>query len=301
MSADFCKSTSRICVNYIGCLNSIRRTDRPIREVNNLQSILKQLTRNEEKFIHARNKRGVYDYVGGVSKILFGALDAEDANYYTNKISQLQCEQLDFLNLSKEQITVVKCTLRPVNSTLLTVSESEQCLSKWLEEMANHINGQNEEIKQIFGWYSLVPTINEHSIQLSRAIDECRREYEILIDAVVSSHKGVIQPQLLTLAQIFEQVKLRRDDMPSNLSLPVPTSATYQYLLLKIVSIDVYLQGKFFAYVVRLPLTNNVSCNLYHVLPFPIRAKGAYSKFIIIYPEYEYLIMDTGKRFFSRL
>ena len=75
-------------------------------------------------------------------------------------------------------------------------------------------------------------------MQLERAI-ECRREYEILIDAVVNAHKGVMQPQLITPAQIFEQVKLSHDDMPSDLSLPVPTSATYQYLLLRIVSIDV--------------------------------------------------------------
>jgi hypothetical protein len=94
----------------------------------------------------------------------------------------LESEQLDFLKLSKEQITVVKSTLRSMNSTLLTVSENELCLSKGLEEMANHINVQNEEIKEMFGSYSLVLSINEHSMQLSKAIDECRREYEILID-----------------------------------------------------------------------------------------------------------------------
>jgi hypothetical protein len=60
-----------------------------------------------------------------------------------------------------------------------------------------------KKIKEMFGSYSIVLTINEHSIQLSRAIDECRREYEILTDAVVNSHKGVIQPQLITPAQIF--------------------------------------------------------------------------------------------------
>jgi hypothetical protein len=189
----------------------------------------------------------------------------------TDKILQLETEQLDFLKLSKEQITVVKSTIMSMNSTILTVSENERCLFKGLEEMAKHINVQNEEIKEMFGSYSLVLTINEHSMQLSRSINECRKEYEILIDAVVNSHKGVIQRQLIAPAKIFEQVKLSREDMASDLSLPVPTSATYQYLLLRIVSIDVYLQGKFLVYVIRLPLTNNVSYNLYHVLPFPIK------------------------------
>ena len=41
-------------------------------------------------------------------------------------------------------------------------------------------------------------------MQLYKAIDECRREYEILIDAVIDSQRGVIQPQLITPAQILE-------------------------------------------------------------------------------------------------
>ena len=61
------------------------------------------------------------------------------------------------------------------------------------------------EIKEMFTGYSLL-TINERATQLNRAIDECRREYEISINAV-DSQKGVIQPQLITPAQILEQVK----------------------------------------------------------------------------------------------
>jgi len=98
------------------------------------------------------------------------------------------------LKLSKEQITVVKSTLRSVNSTLHTVYENEKFLSKGMEEMAKHISEQDGEFKEMISVYSLLLTINKHSIQLSRAIDECRREYEILIDAVVNSQKGIIQP-----------------------------------------------------------------------------------------------------------
>jgi hypothetical protein len=228
-------------------------------------------------------------------------LDNKDANYYTDKISHLEKEQLDFLRLSKEHITVVKTTLRSINSTLLTVSENEKSLSKCLEDMAKHVSEQDGEIKEMFYAYSLLLTIHEHSIQLNRAIDECRREYEILVDAVVNSQKGIIQPQLLSPAQVLEQVKLSQADMPSDLQLPIPTSATFQHLLLRIISIDVFLKGKIFVDVIRLPLSNNVIYNLYHILPLPIKIKGTDSKFTFIEPENDYLLKDTAKRFFTRL
>ena len=42
---------------------------------------------------------------------------------------------------------------------------------KWL------VNEQDGEIKEMFNAYSLLLTINEHAMQLNRAIDECRRAY----------------------------------------------------------------------------------------------------------------------------
>jgi len=78
------------------------------------------------------------------------------------------------------------------------ISENEKSLGKGLEEMAKHVNEQDGEIKEMFTAYSLLLTINEHALQLNRAIDECHRECEILIAAVVNSQKGVFQPQLVT-------------------------------------------------------------------------------------------------------
>ena len=97
-----------------------------------------------------------------------------------------------------------------------------------MEEIAKHVNEQDGEIKEMFTAYSLLLIINEHAMQLNRAIDECRREYEILIDAVIDSQKGVIQLQLITPALILEQVKHSQADIPSDISLPIPTSAAYQ-------------------------------------------------------------------------
>ena len=95
------------------------------------------------------------------------------------------------MKLSREQISVVKTTPRSVNSTLLTVLENEK-ISKSLEGMVKHVNEQDREAKEMFTAFSLMLAMNEHTMQLNRAIDECRREYEILIDVVIDSQRGVI-------------------------------------------------------------------------------------------------------------
>jgi len=75
-------------------------------------------------------------------------LDNEDINYYTNKITHSENEQLDSLKLTKEQIMLAKTTFRSINSALLTVSDNEGLLSKAVEEMAMHINEQVEKLRK---------------------------------------------------------------------------------------------------------------------------------------------------------
>jgi hypothetical protein len=81
-----------------------------------LKLLVRQLTRVEDKD-HSCFKRRAFSFVGRISKILFGTMESKYASYYAEKISSLGKEQIDFLKLSKEQITVVKSTLRSMTST----------------------------------------------------------------------------------------------------------------------------------------------------------------------------------------
>jgi hypothetical protein len=71
---------------------------------------------------------------------------------------------MEFLRLSREQITVVKSTLRSSNSTVLVVSDNEGILSKGLEDVAKDINKQDGEVKRMFMASSMMLTVNERSI-----------------------------------------------------------------------------------------------------------------------------------------
>jgi hypothetical protein len=131
----------------------------------------------------------------------FDTLDNGDANYYSDKINSLEKEEMEFLRLSKEEITVVKSMVRSLNSTLLAVSHNKRIWSKGLEDMAKHINKQDGEVK-MFKASSMTLTANEHSMHLNRAIDECRREYEILIDAILIRKKEYFNHKLLHVPRL---------------------------------------------------------------------------------------------------
>ena len=117
----------------------------------------------------------------------------------------------------------------------------------------------------------------------------------------MNTQKGVLQPQIITPAQIMNLMKASQADMPPEMSLPLPLSAAYHHLVLRIIDFEVFLRGNFLVYIIRLPLTNSINYNLYHVFPLPIQVRNTESKFIFLLPAREYLLMDTAKQYFARL
>jgi hypothetical protein len=115
----------------------------------------------------------------------------------------------------------------------------------------------------------------------------------------LNSQKGILQPQIIKPAQIIKHMKASQADMPPELFFFF--FLAYHHLVLRIIDSDVFLKGDFLVYIIRLPLTNSINYNLYHVLPLPIQVKNTQSKFIFLLPELEYLLTDTAKQYFARL
>jgi hypothetical protein len=81
---------------------------------------------------------------------------------------------------------------------------------------------------------SLLLLVNEYSARLDRALGKCSRDYNILIEAIMNAHNGIIQPHIVTPSQIMNQTKLNQAVIASDLSLPIPFSAAYHNVVLRI-------------------------------------------------------------------
>jgi len=141
--------------------------------------------------------------------------------------------------------------------------------------------------------------VSEQNMQLETALSECWREYNILIDAILNSQKGIQQPHIITPAQIVKQMKASQADIPSELTLPIPLSATYQNLNAYIFDLDVLIRNNFLVYVIRLPLTNHVRYNIPRS-PVTHSDKG-YRYPVYLHPAGTYLFMDIARRYYARL
>jgi hypothetical protein len=87
-----------------------------VKYIDNLKDLVAEYLTDNQKS-DRRCKRGILNFVGEISKILFGTLTQPDARNYKH-ITELENEHREFLHLSNEQMTLIKTTIISINTTL---------------------------------------------------------------------------------------------------------------------------------------------------------------------------------------
>ncbi|KAL4153932.1 hypothetical protein QTP88_001765 [Uroleucon formosanum] len=73
-----------------------------------------------------RVRRGLFNAVGRVSKVLFGVCSDEDAEFLNSKISELSNARTDTLNILEAETRIVRATVTDINSTLTAISKERK-------------------------------------------------------------------------------------------------------------------------------------------------------------------------------
>jgi len=71
-----------------------------------------------------RTKRGLFDFIGEISKTLFGTLADTDASYYNSELDKLYSDQKNVIQYVKNQTSIILKTLSSNRKTIESASTS---------------------------------------------------------------------------------------------------------------------------------------------------------------------------------
>jgi hypothetical protein len=101
--------------NWAGCTRFHNEAKEKLAQLTGTMDLLEEITGHEAGI--NRKKRGALNFVGQLSKILFGTMDENDADYYNEQIKLFEQNSEDMTTLLKQQLCVVKSSLGAVNNT----------------------------------------------------------------------------------------------------------------------------------------------------------------------------------------
>jgi hypothetical protein len=196
-----------------------------------------------------KKKEGSIGFVDQITKILFGTLDSDDANYYTTRINELEQEQeqeqKDFIRIARDQILVIKSAITSFNFIMRDVEKNEKFLEERLMKLTNH---DNNLTSNDYAETQSIAMIFEHMLQIERTLKGTREFFNLIIDTVMHAQDGGLQPQLVTPAKL--RMIMSNEHPVAGLEFPVNLPSQE---LLKIVTAHIFLHGNFIVYVLYVP------------------------------------------------
>jgi hypothetical protein len=77
----------------------------------------------------------------------------------------------------------------------------------------------------------------------SGLLQEVKDEYDIIIQSCLTAKSGIVQPRVLSPNRIVQILRSSQDSFPRDLQVPIPLSDAYTYLLINILTVEVYIVG----------------------------------------------------------
>jgi hypothetical protein len=129
--------------NWTGCAHFSDDARSRLNQLTGTEGLLREITGRQTT--GKRKKRGVFNFIGELSKILFGTMDDDDAVYYNEQIKLFEQNSEDTNTLLKQQLSVMKSSLGAVNSTLVDVEYNENLLRVGISNITRYMDTLRSE------------------------------------------------------------------------------------------------------------------------------------------------------------
>ena len=91
--------------------------------------------------------------MGEISKVLFGTLDENDADYYDEQIRNFERNSEDTTDLLKQQVCLIKYTLGALNYTLADMEHNDKVVRKGLSDIQTYLGTLSAETARKLGHF----------------------------------------------------------------------------------------------------------------------------------------------------
>lgn len=242
------------------------------------------------KNFNLRRKRGLLNIIGSGLKSLFGTMDENDAEYIKEAISNLEQNQKGSLTILQDQTTILSNTVNNFNESIMNLQRTEIQINKAIKEV-NYLTEQmqNELNHTLLGQYTI-----QLIDYLNTLIIETEIDLNNLINTVMFTKTGQIHPLVIPIKIFLSKLRESQESLPSGSFFPVALKQENMHLILEISEIVSYLQGDILVFIIKVPITNQETFELFNLIPIP-QKENLLSNTVMINPKRNYLFISKTK------
>lgn len=249
--------------------------------------------------ISTRTKRSAwFGGIGTLSKKLFGTMDEDDAIRYDKAINDIQDDQKEIALLMKQNILVTTNTLKSFNTTLKNIVTNEQQLNNAIIELSKDIKNLTTISRELgirSRLYELIFMLENSLLALSFKVED-------IVNGIMFSKSNVLHPTILTPKNLYNELLNSYRFLPNSKQLPSALTLDNIQTFLNISEVSSYYSNLKIVFVLKIPLVDSKTYNLFHNLPFPITHNiNNPESYATIIPSVKYLGITNDKSTYCKI
>ncbi|XP_020296243.1 uncharacterized protein LOC109861140 [Pseudomyrmex gracilis] len=200
-------------------------------------------------------------------------------------------EQLQLIG-SKQAVLqhTIKTQLQVVNATIAHVDDVENIL----ERNENKLREAVEKITQKVDDYAQQQELRDYFLELGSLLSEMELDAEGIIEYVTDVHTKFAKLEVVPLEQIIHSLKEANNQFMRDLRFPFAVILENWLESKRFVTVSVYCKDSNIFTVVKFPLINSGSYNVYRVIPLPVHERD--NVFAAVRVKHPVVAIDTNRQ-----
>jgi hypothetical protein len=258
---------------------------------NKHTSLIQLIGHYTEEENTTRRKRGFINAGGTLLNWLFGVADSDDVDYYNDAINRVANDDKEIQYLMKEQIQVIKSTIKNFNASVQNLNKNE----KILLDNLNKINDFMIKTKDFEGNTEAQLKLGSYFNLLTYLVNELNSELDQLIDSVLFSTSNIIHPSILTPKQLVSELESQQHLLKEGLQYPIPITSSNIHNIISICKVKAYYKDGNLIFIITIPLVNEMAFQIYKCLPLPQSYTNDIKTHAYIQPNHTYIAMSHNR------
>lgn len=222
-----------------------------------------------------KEKRGLINPIGTISKWLFGTLDSNDEQKYDRQIKTLQENQNKLAHELELQISLSQHIIENYNTTINRILENQLKLKNKIDELTKIIDNDIQNVYFYISFNSALDHIILNCQALTNFLDN-------LENAIMFGHLGTLHNSVISLKELLK-IRSHLVSLYGNEKVLEFENPFYYYQL---AGVQVRIEKKKIIFAIHIPILIENTFQTFHLIGLPMKSS-------IILPIKTFLVLGT--------
>lgn len=245
-----------------------------------------------KKKIGSREKRGLLNIIGEVSKALFGTLSESDAEEYLKEFENLKKSGALRDQILKKQTSIIQSSVNLIQATTEQLEEKNRQLKSQLDSIEYHI----EQISKQSLYHGIAAKFKLQDMIsfVTLLIISFQTKQKQFLQAIAIGEKGANNPILIPPQSFMEELStIRTAIFARDLDLPLEVNRDSITTFYQLATPQVRIVNNQLIISFSIPLVTTIDYNIYKITSVPSRIQDNFFNFIV--PSHEFVAVDKYK------